>query len=371
MGTVRLPGRPALPTLPLPLLQTGLPSDQPHKLAAVKLGLSIPYTDHVPRELVLEAVKAADRIGYDTLWVPEAYGSDAFTVLTQFACVTERIKLATGIVNVFSRSPALLGQTAASLDAISGGRFVLGLGTSGHQVVEGWHGVPFERGVRRMRETVEIVRSVLRRERLDYQGEIFELHGGLKLIGHPVRDSVPIYLATLTPSGIELAGEVADGWLPVFFSHRHFEDVLLPSLRRGAERSGRPLDQLSICVAQAVVVTDDIEAGRQAIRPHLALYIGGMGSRERNYYNRLFRSYGFEAEAERVQELYLAHRRGEAMAAVTDEMVDLVTIAGPVEECRRRLGELEAAGVHEVAISLQVPGDDPAAMLAALEGLAR
>jgi F420-dependent oxidoreductase-like protein len=337
----------------------------------VKLGLSIPYTDRLPRELVLEAVKAADRLGYDTLWVAEAYGWDAFSVLTQFACVTERIKLATGIVNVFSRSPALIAQSAASLDAISGGRFVLGLGTSGHQVIEGWHGIPFERGVRRMRETAEIVRIILRRERLDYEGEIFHLHGNLKIVTHPERGRIPIYLATLTPTGVELAGEIADGWLPVFFSPAHFDTALRPSLSKGAERSGRPLEDLSICVSQSVVVTDDVQAGRQAVRPHLALYIGGMGSRRKNYYNQLFRRYGFEEEAERIQELYLDRRREEAMAAITDEMVDLVTIIGPVEECRRRLSELEAAGVDEVALSLQVPGEDPHRMLAALEGLAR
>jgi F420-dependent oxidoreductase-like protein len=301
----------------------------------VKLGLTIPYTDDVPRESVRAFVQAADRLGYDRIWVAEAYGWDAFTVLTEMACQTERIELATGIVNVFSRSPALIAQTAASLDRISGGRFVLGLGTSGHQVVAGWHGVPFERGVRRMRETIEIVRTVLRRDRLAYEGEIFHLDMGLKLITHPVRDRVPIYLATLTPSGVALAGELADGWLPVFFSPRHFDAVLRPELEKGARRAGRLLSDLSICVSQPVVVTDDVVAGRDAVRPHLALYIGGMGSRERNYYNQLFCRYGFEAEARRIQDLYLARRREEAMAAITDEMIDLVTVNGPPDECRR------------------------------------
>jgi F420-dependent oxidoreductase-like protein len=336
----------------------------------VKVGLTIPYTDAVSRETTRAFVQVADRLGYDRLWVPEAYGWDAFTILTEMACQTERIELATGIVNVFSRSPALIAQTAASLDRISDGRFVLGLGTSGHQVIAGWHGVPFERGVRRMRETMEIVRTVLRRDRLTYEGEIFHLDMGLKLITHPVRDRIPIYLATLTPSGLALAGELADGWLPVFFSPRHFDEVLRPQLEKGANRARRPLSELSICVSQPVVVTDDVEAGRDAVRPHLALYIGGMGSRERNYYNQLFCRYGFEEEARHIQDLYLARRREEAEAAITSEMIDLVTIVGTLDECRRRLHELEGLGVAEVAIGLRVPGAGESGMLEALEALA-
>jgi F420-dependent oxidoreductase-like protein len=336
----------------------------------VKVGLTVPYTDDVPRETTRAFVQAADRLGYDKVWVAEAYGWDAFTVLTEMACQTERIKLATGIVNVFSRSPALIAQTAASLDRISGGRFVLGLGTSGHQVISGWHGVPFERGVRRLRETMEIVRSVLRRDRLVYEGEIFHLDMGLKLITHPLRDRIPIYLATLTPTGVALAGEVADGWLPVFFSARHFESAIRPQLEKGAVRAGRPLSDLTICVSQPVVVTDDVEAGRDAVRAGMALYIGGMGSRERNYYNQLFCRYGFEAEARHIQDLYLSGRRAEALAALTPEMIDLVTIIGPIEECRRRLDELERVGVDEVALRLHVPGGGPEDELRVMEALA-
>src|SRR4030081_301404 len=211
------------------------------KLTRVRLGLTLPYPDRIPREATHAFVQASDRLGYDTVWIAEAYGWDAFTVLADLPCVTERIKPGTGIVNVFSRSPALIAQSAASMDNISAGRFVLGLGTSGHQVIEGWHGVKFERGVRRMRETIEIVRMVLRRDRLNYEGEIFKLGMGLKLITHPVRESIPIYLATLTPSGVALAGELADGWLPVFFSPAHYDQVIRPGLEKGAEKSGRPL----------------------------------------------------------------------------------------------------------------------------------
>jgi F420-dependent oxidoreductase-like protein len=336
----------------------------------VKLGLTVRHADHVTVDRSRAYVQAADRLGYDTAWVAEAYGWDAFTILADLACHTERIKLGTGIVNVFSRSPALIAQSAASLDRLSGRRFVLGLGTSGHQVVAGWHGVPFERGVRRMRETTEIVRMVLRRERLVYDGEVFHIDQGLRLVTHPVRDRIPVYLATLTPPGLALAGELADGWMPVLFSPAHFESLIRPQLERGAARSGRSLSDLSICVSQPVVVTDDVEAGRDACRPHLALYVGGMGSRERNYYNQVFCRYGFEAEARRVQDLYLARRREEAMAALTPEMIDLVSIIGPVDECRRRLGELERLGVAEVAVDLRVPGGGPDDVLRALEALA-
>jgi F420-dependent oxidoreductase-like protein len=336
----------------------------------VKLGINVPYADYLPREMVVAYVQEADRLGYDTVWVAEAYGWDAFTICTQLACTTQRIKIGTGIVNVFSRSPALIAQTAGSLDLISNGRFVLGLGTSGHQVVEGWHGVKFERGVRRMRETIEIVRMVLKRERVNYQGEIFHLGMGLKLITHPVRDSIPIYLATLTPTGVALAGELADGWLPVFFSPAHYDDVILPGLAKGADRAGRPLSALSVCPIQPVVVTDDRKAGRDATRAHLALYIGGMGSRQKNYYNQLWCSYGYQEEAARIQDLYLERRKDEAMAAISDEMVDLTTIIGPAEECRERLEELAKVGVDEVSVALSVPGNDPMETAAALKALA-
>jgi F420-dependent oxidoreductase-like protein len=336
----------------------------------VRLGINVPYTDHIPREMVVAYVQEADRLGYDKVWVAEAYGWDAFTILTQLACATSRIGLATGIVNVFSRSPTLIAQTAASLDAISDGRFVLGLGTSGHQVIEGWHGVKFEHGVTRLRETMEIVRTVLKRERLHYDGKVFHMEMGLKLITHPVRETIPIYLATLTPSGVALTAEAADGWLPVFFSPRHYQEVIRPELEKGAARSGRSLDAMSLCVFQPVVVTDDTPAGREMVRPQMALYIGGMGSREKNYYNQLFRRYGYEEEARKIQDLYLERRKDEAMALVTDEMIDAVTVIGTAEECREQLGELERVGVDEVAIALQVPGNDPMQIRDALEALA-
>ena len=337
----------------------------------MKVGLSLPYSDRVPFELLVPFVQEADRLGYDTVWVAEAWGWDSFTLLSRLACVTERIKLATGIVNVFSRTPALIGQTAATLDMLSGGRFVLGLGTSGHQVISGWHGVPFERGVTRLSEAMDVIRLVVAREPVRYEGKVFRLEKGLKLITHPVRERIPIYLATLTPKGIELAGEKADGWLPIFFSAQHYKKTLKPLLAAGAQRAGRQASDVSVCVfGQLVVVTDDIARGRDVARPQLALYIGGMGSREKNYYNQLWRSYGFEEEAERIQSLYLDGQKQAATAAVTDEMVDLVTFVGSPDACRERLAELQSCGINEVALSLAVPGNDPVEMLHALQALA-
>ena len=220
----------------------------------------------------------------------------------------------------------------------------------------GWKGLKFGRGVRRMRETIEIVRMILKRERVVYAGEIFELSMGLKLITHPIRDSIPIYLATLTPTGVALAGEMADGWLPVFFSPAHYDEVIRPGLEKGAEKAGRPLSDLSICPIVPVVVTNDLAAGRNSTRAHLALYIGGMGSREKNYYNQLWCSYGFVEEAKRIQDLYLERRKDEAMALISDEMVDLTSLTEPVAECRDRLSPLGTVEVDEVAGELRVLG---------------
>ncbi|MBO0701760.1 MAG: LLM class F420-dependent oxidoreductase [Candidatus Dormibacteraeota bacterium] len=329
----------------------------------------MPYSGRMPIPTLRRLVEAADRLGYDTVWAPEVYGADAFTVLTDLGARTRQIRLGTGIANIFARTPAMLAQSAASLDLLSEGRVVLGLGTSGHQVVEGWHGQPFGHSLRRLRETIEIVRLILRRDRLQYEGEVFQLTGGLRLILHPLRAAVPIYLASVTPGGLELTGELADGWLPIFVSPRHLEATFRPSLEKGAARVGRNLDDLQVCAYQQVVVDDDLARARDVARPHLALYIGGMGSRRKNYYNQLFCRYGFEAEARRIQDLYLDGHRKEAMAAIPDALVDLVTVCGPLDRCREQLRERAAAGIDELALGLEVPGADETGALAALQGL--
>jgi F420-dependent oxidoreductase-like protein len=310
----------------------------------MKLGLILPYEGSLSFGDALQLTEHAEAHGFDSVWMPEAYGIDAISILGALAARTERIRLGTGIVNVFSRTPALLAQTAATLDLISGGRFILGLGTSGHQVISGWHGVPFDRPVLRMRETITIVRQVLRRERLEFRGEVFELEQGLKLLAHPVRATVPIFLATLSPAGLRLTGELADGWMPTLFSPEHM-DVFRPHLEAGARAAGRTLDSLVIAPHVPVMVDDDRSQARDALRPWVALYVGGMGSRKKNFYNEVVARYGYAEEARVIQDLYLTGKQREAIRRVPDALVDAITIAGPAGYVRDRLAAWSAAGV--------------------------
>jgi F420-dependent oxidoreductase-like protein len=310
----------------------------------------VPYTDLAPREEVVQFVQAADRLGYESVWVPEAYGYDSITLLTLLATRTERIQLATGIINVFSRTPALIGQTIAALDDISGGRAILGLGTSGPQVIEGWHGIPFEKGVQRTREVVEIVRMVLRRERVVYEGKVFQLQKGLKLITHPRRGDVPMALATLTDSGVALTAELADRWMPTLYDPERAPAVFEEALERGGARRGPGLAKLQVCPSVPVYLGDPAEA-RLALKPYLALYIGGMGSRQRNFYNALVSRYGYADEARRIQDLYLGGDRQQATDAVPDELVDRLTVAGDEDTCRARLARILEQGVDVPLLS--------------------
>jgi F420-dependent oxidoreductase-like protein len=314
----------------------------------VKLGLVLPYEGSFSLAESIELTRTAEALGYDSVWMPEAWGTDAVSVLGALAASTDRIRLGTGILNVFSRTPALLGQTAATLDALSGGRFILGLGTSGPQVIAGWHGVPFDRPLRRMRETVEIVRQVVRRQPLRFEGEVFKLEQGLKLLSHPVRDRIPIFLATLTPAGVRLCGEVADGWMPTMFSPVH-SGVFRPDLEEGARASGRPLQAIEIAPTVPLVIDSDLARARDAVRPWVALYVGGMGSRARNFYNQTVLRYGF-TQASQIQDLYLSGKRKEALAAVPDALIDAVAIAGPEPAVRDRVAAFREAGVTTLAV---------------------
>ena len=333
----------------------------------LKLGLALPYDGALPFAESLELALRAEGLGFDSVWVPEAWGFDAISMLGALAVRTERIRLGTGIVNVFSRAPALLAQTAVTLDAISSGRFILGLGTSGHQVISGWHGIPFERPVLRLRETVEIVRRVLRREPLRFSGEIFQLTQGLKLLAHPRRAEVPIFLATLTPAGIRLTAEVADGWLPILFSPAHMH-VFRPELEEGASASGRKLDDLEIAPFLPVAPSEDRGSALDALRPWVALYVGGMGSRARNYYNQTVQRYGFVEEAAEIQDLYLSGKKIDAVRRVPDALVDAVTLSGPPGAIRERVQACAAAGVTTIVAG--VGGPDQQVRLRALEILA-
>ncbi len=323
----------------------------------MKLGVNVGYWGlGLTSEQQLEIVQEAERIGYDSVWAAEAYGSDTATVLAWLAAGTERIHLCSGIFQIPARSPAMTAMTAATIDQLSGGRFRLGLGPSGPQVSEGWHGVRFARQLQRTREYVDVVRMALRRERLEYHGETIELPlpdgpgKALKLTISPVQEEIPIYLAAIGPKNVALTGEIADGWLPVFLAPEHLDVVMAP-LEEGAQRAGRTLDDFDIAPTVNVLISDDVEAARDAMRPILALYVGGMGSREKNFYNALVQRYGFEDAAREVQDLYLDGKKEEAAAALPPELIDTVTLCGPQDRVRDRLAVYAQAGVGTLAVS--------------------
>jgi F420-dependent oxidoreductase-like protein len=336
----------------------------------MKLAISLPYAEGaMTREQIEDVVRAADTLGYSSVWIPEAWTFDAFMILTSLAAITERIGLATGIVNIYSRTPSLIGQSTATLDALSGGRAILGIGASGPQVIKGWHGLDYDKPLQRTREVIDVVRMILRREKLEYSGEIFNLGGRLKLINHPVRPAVPIVVAALGPKNVELAAELADGWLPTLFSPEKAKSVFGPSLDNGQARRSPDLAPLETIVPAGVAVTDDPTMARNVARMGIALYVGGMGSRKQNFYNRLFRQYGYEAEAEQIQELYLTGKQKEAVGLVTDEMVDEVSLIGPEGYVKERIAALEEAGATTLMVNLADP--DPAKAIPTLEALTR
>jgi F420-dependent oxidoreductase-like protein len=298
----------------------------------------------------LELAREAERLGYDSLWVAEAYGSDAATVLAWLAAQTSTIGLGSGVFQIPARSPAMTAMTAATLDQLSGGRFRLGLGLSGPQVAEGWHGQRFARPLARTRDYLSVVRLALERRRVAYQGQTLELPlpdgpgKALKLTIGPAQPRLPIYLGAMGPKNLALAGELADGWLGFLFAPEH-AGGFREHLAAGATRAGRDLDGFDVAPHVQVHIDDDLTTARDAMRPFLALYVGGMGSRERNFYAEQAARYGFEGAARQVQEHYLAGRRAEAMAALPDELIDLVALCGPPGRVRERLAALREAGV--------------------------
>ncbi len=312
----------------------------------MRLGLNLGYWGAGGSDGV-ELAQEAERLGFDSVWTAEAYGSDALTPLTWVGALTQKIKLGTGILQMPARTPANTAMTAATLDMLSGGRVLLGLGLSGPQVVEGWHGQPYGKPLTRTREYVEIVRRILAREEpLDFQGEEYQIPipGGtglgkpLKLILHPLRPRIPIYLAAIGPRNIELAGEIADGWLPVFLAPEK-ESAYLQPLDAGLAKRQQPSDfdpPFDIAPTVMVMLGDDVDLCRAMIKPMLALYIGGMGAKGRNFYNDLVCRYGYEGPANDIQDLYLAGKKREAEALVPDALVDEVALCGPKE----RIAEL-------------------------------
>jgi F420-dependent oxidoreductase-like protein len=323
----------------------------------MQLGLTVGYWGlGLTAQDQLDIVQEAERLGFDSVWTAEAYGSDAATVLGWLAAGTSTIKLGAGIFQMPARSPAMTAMTAATLDQLSGGRFLLGIGSSGPQVAEGWHGQRFAHQLQRTREYIAVVRKALSRERLEFDGETIQLPlpdgpgRALKLTIAPVQDRIPIYLAAIGPKNTVLAGEIADGWLPFLFSPENVGDFR-ELLQEGAARSGRSLQQFDIAPNVQMLISEDRAAARDAMRPVLALYIGGMGSRKQNFYNNIVQRYGFEAAAKEVQDLYLDGKRDEACAALPDALIDQVTLCGPPEFVRERLAAYREAGVGTLALS--------------------
>jgi F420-dependent oxidoreductase-like protein len=323
----------------------------------MKLGVHIGYWGLGLTSLdQLEIVQESEKLGYDSVWTAEAYGSDAATVLGWLAGQTSKIRLGSGIFQMPGRSAAMTAMTAATIDQLSGGRMVLGIGSSGPQVAEGWHGQRFARQLQRTREYVAVVRMALARERVEFHGQTLDLPlpdgpgKALKLTISPVQDRIPVYLAAIGPKNTALAGEIADGWIPTLFSPEHVSE-LRPLLQEGAERSGRTLEGFDIAPTVNVCVSDDLETARNLMRPFIALYVGGMGSREQNFYNNLVCRYGYEAEAKEIQDLYLEGKREEAMAAIPDGLIDSVSLCGPRETVRERLAVYRDAGVGTLGVT--------------------
>ncbi|MCP2270898.1 putative F420-dependent oxidoreductase, Rv3520c family [Actinokineospora diospyrosa] len=304
----------------------------------------------------LELAREADRLGYSVAWVAEAYGSDAPSVLAWVAAQTTQIDIGSAILQIPARRPTMAAMTAATLDTLSGGRFRLGLGVSGPQVSEGWYGVKFDKPLGRTREYVDIVRTALRRERVDYQGKHFvqPLPDGpgkaLKLTVHPVREHIPIYLASIGPKNLELTGEIADGWLAIFYSPEHGRESL-EVIAKGREKAGKTLEGFDVVPTSPLVVDDDWRRAADTVRPYAALYVGGMGSREQNFYNNLACRMGYEAEATECQDRYLAKDYAGAAAAVPLGFLDSTSLLGPKERIADKMRELAESGVTTLTVS--------------------
>jgi F420-dependent oxidoreductase-like protein len=325
----------------------------------VRLGVHIGYWGlGLSAAEQLEIVREAERLGFDSVWTAEAYGSDAVTILAWLAGQTERIKLGSAIMQMPGRSAAMTAMTAATIDQLSGGRFLLGIGTSGPQVAEGWHGQRFGKQLQRTREYVEVVRMALRRERVVYEGETLTLPlpdgpgKALKLTIAPVQERMPVYVAAIGPKNTVLTAEIADGWIPTLFSPEHVAEFR-PLLEEGFARAGggKGFADFDIAPTVNLFVSDDRDGARDAMRHFLALYVGGMGSRKQNFYNLLVQRYGFEDAARTVQDLYLEGRKDEAAAALPAELIDAVSLVGPRDVVRDRLAVFRDAGVGTLMVS--------------------
>jgi F420-dependent oxidoreductase-like protein len=322
----------------------------------MRLGVNLGYWGAGNDADNLQLAREADRIGYSVVWAAEAYGSDAATVLTWIAAQTTQIDVGSAVFQIPGRTPANTAMTAATLDSLSGGRFRLGLGVSGPQVSEGWHGVRFTKPLQRTREYVSIVRMALARQRVTFDGEFFTLPlpdgpgKALTLTVHPVREHIPLYLAAIGPKNLELAGEIADGWLAIFFTPEQAADSMA-HIAAGRERAGLTLDGFDVVPSVPVAFGDDIEQCANTIRPYASLYIGGMGSKEMNFYNQLASRMGFEAEADDIQAKYMSKDYRGAAGAVPLGFIDQTSLIGPRERVRDRLAAYAEAGVTTLTVT--------------------
>ena len=341
---------------------------------SMAMGYSGGFKESVARVVELE------KAGLDVVQVAEAYSFDAISQVGYLAAKTERVQIATGIINVYSRTPALIAMTAAGADYVSDGRFILGLGASGPQVIEGFHAVPYDKPMTRIKEVIEVCRMTWRREVLQYDGEAIQiplpagqgtgLGKPLKLINHPVRQNIPIWWASLMNKAVEATAELADGWLPIMFYPERSHQVWGDSLKAGQAKRSSELPQLDIVAGGTVAIGEQFTGDtKQKIldmsRPMVALYVGGMGARDKNFYNTVAKRYGFEAEAVEIQDLYLDGKKAEAAAAVPNEWLDGMSLVGPASYVKERLGAFKEAGV--TTLNIQPVGRDHAEVLQQVE----
>ena len=339
----------------------------------MKLSTMLMYAGN-PRDAA-DQVVSWERAGLDTVWVAEVYGFDSPTLMGYLAARTETIEIGSAILNVYSRTPGVLAQTAAGLDNVSGGRAILGLGASGPQVIEGWHGMPYDRPLGRTREVVDVVRAMIRRETIDHHGKVFDiplpkdqglgLGKPLKMLTKPERPAVPIYIAALGEKNVTGTAEYADGWLPFLYAPEKADSVWGDAIRAGQAKRSDDLGPLEVCAGGMVAIGEDVKGMLDFARPMFALYIGGMGAKGKNFYNSLARQYGYEKEAEQIQELYLGGNKRDAEALVPLELLEMCNLVGPESYVKERIAAFAESGVTNLQI--MPVGDDPAALVSQMK----
>lgn len=312
-----------------------------------RLCIGFNWQGPIDYDAACERVHLADEAGVDTVWVPEAWGRDCFTILTLFARATQQTKLGTGIVNIYSRTPAALAQHFATLDELSHGRMIIGLGTSGHRVIEHWHGIPFQPSLTRLREYVDIIKMIFAGEPLHYAGKVFNLQRGFRLRFQPVRSSIPIYIASLTPKSVAQTAAIADGWMPVMIPLPQLAQEVA-AFRRMVQAAGRDPQSVTVRSPGAVTVTHEVDNARQESKAHLGFYVTQMGDFYREQLIRL----GYEEEVRTIRHAWDEGGRVAGTAAVPEALVDSLFFAGPVEACRERLAALEEAGIDMFSVRI-------------------